>query len=79
MKTATPRDSGEAFWNDAKALMIREEPSDKRVYDLEERTARFGEAVIDFARAIPQDAVRIESSINSWEQRPASGQIMSNR
>ena len=56
-KTATPRDSGEAFWNDAKALMIREEPSDKRVYNLEERTARFGEAVIDFARAIPQDAV----------------------
>jgi four helix bundle protein len=50
-KTATPRDSDEAFWNDAKALMIREEPSDKRVYDLEERTARFGEAVI------PQDAV----------------------
>jgi four helix bundle protein len=56
-KTATPRDSDEAFWNDAKVLMIREEPSDKRVYDLEERTARFGEAVIDFARAIPQDAV----------------------
>jgi len=28
-----------------------------RVYDLEERTARFGEAIIDFARTIPQDAV----------------------
>ena len=56
-KTATPRDSDEAFWNDAKAPVIREEPSDKRVYDLEERTARFGEAVIDFARAIPQNAV----------------------
>jgi four helix bundle protein len=56
-KTATPRDSDEAFWNDAKAQMIREEPSDKRVYDLEERTARFGEAVIDLARAIPQAAV----------------------
>jgi S23 ribosomal protein. len=56
-KTAAPRDSDEAFWNDAKAPMIREEPGDKRVYDLEERTARFGEAVIDFARTIPQDAV----------------------
>jgi four helix bundle protein len=56
-KTATPRDSDEAFWNDAKAPMIREEASDKRVYDLEERPARFGEAVIDLARAIAQDAV----------------------
>ena len=52
-----PRDSDEAFWNEAKVLMIREEPSDKPVYDLEERTARFGEAVIDFARTIPQDTV----------------------
>ena len=37
--------------------MIREEPSDSRAYDLEERTARFGEAVIDFAKTIPQNAV----------------------
>ncbi|PYL10557.1 MAG: four helix bundle protein [Verrucomicrobia bacterium] len=37
--------------------MIREEASENRVYDLEERTARFGEAVIDFAKAIPQDSV----------------------
>jgi hypothetical protein len=50
-------DSEEAFWDDGNAPIIREEPSDKRVYDLEERTARFGEAVIDFARTIPQDAV----------------------
>ena len=56
-KSATPRDSDEAFWNDDKAPVIREEPGDKRVYDLEERTARFGEAVIDFTRAIQQDAV----------------------
>ena len=27
------------------------------VYDLEERTARFGEAVIDFAKTIPRDPV----------------------
>jgi four helix bundle protein len=37
--------------------VVHEEPDPKRVYDLEERTARFGEAVIDFARTIPQDAV----------------------
>jgi len=38
--------------------VVREEASDKGiVYDLEERTARFGEAVIDFVKTIPQDAV----------------------
>jgi four helix bundle protein len=57
-KSETPRDEfDEAFWNDATAPMIREEPSDKHVCDLEERTARFGEAVIDFARTIPQSAM----------------------
>src|SRR5207244_8359858 len=44
-------------WNDEAASVVREEPSGKRVYDLEERTARFGEAVIDFAKTIPQSAV----------------------
>jgi hypothetical protein len=57
-KSATPREQfDEGFWNDVTAPMIREEPSNKRVYDLEERTARFGEAVIDFAKTIPQNAV----------------------
>ena len=50
-------DSEEAFWNSDVAALVREEPDTKRVYDLEERTARFGEAVIDFAKAIQQDAV----------------------
>ena len=50
-------DFEKAFWDDRNAPMIREEPSDKCVYDLEERTARFGEAVIDFTRRIPQNAV----------------------
>ena len=51
-------DSDEVFWNSDVASVVREERSDKRVvYDLEERTARFGEAVIDFAKAIPPDAV----------------------
>jgi len=51
-------DSDEVFWNSDVASVVCEERSDKRVvYDLEERTARFGEAVIDFARAIPQNPV----------------------
>ncbi len=55
-----PEVAGEAeerFWMDGDSLLVREEPEEKRVYDLEERTARFGEAIIDFARTLPQDAV----------------------
>ncbi len=37
--------------------MICEEPETIRAYNLEERTARFGETVIDFAKSIPQSAV----------------------
>ena len=37
--------------------LVREEPETKRVYDLEERTARFGEAIIDFAKTIPLNPV----------------------
>jgi hypothetical protein len=47
----------EALWIDACVPMIREEPETTRVYDLAERTALFGEAIIDFARTIPQDAM----------------------
>jgi four helix bundle protein len=46
----------DSFWSEGLAV-VREEPETKRVYDLEERTALFGEAVIDFAKMIPQDAV----------------------
>jgi four helix bundle protein len=57
-KSGTPLDeSYDAFWEDATAPMICEEPDTTRVYDLEERTARFGETVIDFAKSIPQSAV----------------------
>jgi four helix bundle protein len=57
-KSENPNTStDESFWyNDAES-MVREEPAKPRVYDLEERTARFGEAVIDFVKHIPQDAV----------------------
>ena len=57
-KSETPHDEFEdAFWNDNTALTVCEEPETTRVYDLEERTARFGDTVIDFAKAIPQSAV----------------------
>lgn len=41
-------------WNDSETSVVREEADGKLVYDLEERTARFGEAIIDFAKTIPQ-------------------------
>jgi four helix bundle protein len=54
-KSENAPDNEMRFWNDGLSV-VREEP-EKPVYDLEERTARFGEAVIDFAKTIPQDAV----------------------
>ena len=45
------------FWDNGHTALVREEAGAKRVYDLEERTARFGEAVIDFAKTIPQNSV----------------------
>jgi four helix bundle protein len=44
-------------FRDDGAGLVREEPDLKRVYDLEERTARFGEAIIDFAKTIPLNPV----------------------
>lgn len=56
-KSENARDYEGLFWNDGATLVVCEEPDEKRVYDLEERTARFGEAIIDFARTIPQNAM----------------------
>ncbi len=57
-KVERPRDDFEdAFWNHDVLAVIREEPCEKHAYDLEERTARFGDAIIDFAKTIPQTAV----------------------
>ena len=50
-----PGSAGDSFRNGDTEWVSREEPEKKRVYDLEERTARFGEAVIDFAKTIPQN------------------------
>jgi four helix bundle protein len=47
------RERDERFWSENETLLVREEPDAKRPYDLEERTARFGEAIIDFAKKIP--------------------------
>jgi four helix bundle protein len=47
----------DSFWNEQAESVVPEQPATERVYDFEERTARFGEAVIDFAKLIPQDAV----------------------
>jgi len=51
----------EAFWNamdSGDGLMLHDgDAATKPVYDLEERTARFGEAVIRFAKKIPRHPV----------------------
>jgi four helix bundle protein len=48
----------EEFWGAEKAAgELREEPHLDRPYDLEERTAQFGEAIIRFAKKIPQNPV----------------------
>jgi hypothetical protein len=58
MKRENPRnDFDNTFWNAGAELAVREETSENRVYDLEERTARFGEMIIDFAKTIPQNPV----------------------
>jgi four helix bundle protein len=47
----------DSFWNEDTDLLVREESERSRVYDLEERTAQFGEAIIDFAKKIPQTPI----------------------
>ncbi len=47
----------DAFWETGDTSVVMEDEPAQRVYDLEPRTARFGEAVIDFAKTIPQNAV----------------------
>jgi four helix bundle protein len=52
-----PDSADDSFRNEDAEWVIREHPEKNRVYDLEERTARFGEALIDFAKTIPQNPV----------------------
>jgi four helix bundle protein len=51
------REPDEWSWLDNETSFVREEPDTKPLYDLEERTARFGEAIIDFAKTIPPGPV----------------------
>ena len=53
-KSEIARRDEDSFWSDEGTAFVREEPDAARVYELEERTARFGEAVIDFAKTISQ-------------------------
>jgi four helix bundle protein len=54
MTKSEPRTHEDSFWMDGEISTIHEEPDAEPVYDLEERTARFGEAIIDFAKRIPR-------------------------
>jgi four helix bundle protein len=56
MTQSEARKPSDEFWRADDSSVVREEALN-RVYDLEERTARFDEAVIDFAKIIPQNAV----------------------
>ena len=72
-KTKTPKDprdtriqnsenslGEEEFWgltDDGVGGELRERPNNSRPYDLEERTALFGEAIIHFAKKIPRNPV----------------------
>ena len=53
MKPENFGESEESLWLNNEGLRVREEPDSKPAYDLEERTARFGEAMIDFAKRMP--------------------------
>ncbi|MGA2246634.1 MAG: hypothetical protein ABSH48_16705 [Verrucomicrobiota bacterium] len=47
-----------AFWGfDSTPMTMREEAPPKPDYDLEDRTTSFGEAIIRFAKKIPQNPV----------------------
>jgi len=52
--TKSERTREDSFWLDGDTSRVGEEPDDVPHHDLEERTARYGEAVIDFAKRIPR-------------------------
>ncbi len=52
--TKSERARKDSFWLDGDTSRVGEEPDAEPHYDLEERTARFGEAIIDFAKRIPR-------------------------
>ena len=40
-------------WEDEESECVLRETNEPKVYDLEERTARFGEAIVDFLKKVP--------------------------
>jgi hypothetical protein len=60
-KSKNSHEGDDSFWLDDEMTVVREEPEKKPVYDLEERTARFGEAVIDFREG---DSARPDNESN---------------
>jgi four helix bundle protein len=52
--TKSERTHEDSFWLDGDTSRVGEEPDAVPHYDLEERTARFDEAIIDFAKRIPR-------------------------
>jgi len=52
--TKSERTREDSFWLDGDTSRVGEEPDAVPHHDLEERTARYGEAVIDFAKRIPR-------------------------
>jgi four helix bundle protein len=43
--------------NKAQMSNQAQNPNDKKKYDLEERTAQFGEAIIEFVKTLPKDPI----------------------
>src|SRR5438477_9518293 len=52
-KSQRSRKDEASFGTDEETPIVREAAESAPVYDLEERTARFGETIIDFAKKIP--------------------------
>ena len=72
--TKSERTREDLFWLDGDTSRVGEEPDAVPHYDLEERTARFDQAIIDFAKRIPRgpltdriidQLVRAETSVGA--------------
>ena len=55
--TKPERARKDSFWLDGETSRVGEEPDAVPHYNLEERTARFGEAITDFAKRLPRGSL----------------------
>jgi hypothetical protein len=53
--------------------------NDKKVYDLEERTARLGESVIDFVKTLPRNLINNELIGQIIRSATSTGAIQINK